>query len=210
MRRKKCRTTLSFRNVKLNDATATLWTCIVYLFFIAICACNDAIVTSTMQIQTTNGGHHVSNTPVYSSRYRNHSKDVIELPNFNRIANTNYTQHLNSQRKYTFIRSGNELWDGLIDDCLHKPTFSCFQKNVYTYLDNTLKLDDVNVTDRILFKKIDIDVNTLYQLQNDTDEDNEIRDEEGRDMGSGMHSYIVYSFRFSITLFVILLFRITH
>lgn len=52
-------------------------------------------------------------------------------------------------------------------------------------MDNTLKLDDVNVTDRIVFKKIDIDPNTLQQLQNDTEEENEIRKEEARTMESG-------------------------
>lgn len=98
---------------------------------------------------------------------------------------SNYTSPKFGDRKQTFVRSGNELWDSLIDECLQKPTFSCFQKNVYTYLDNTLKSDDVNVTDRILFKKIDIDPNTLLQLQNDTEEENEILKEESRVFESG-------------------------
>lgn len=45
--------------------------------------------------------------------------------------------------------TGNELWDGLIRDCLKKPSFSCIQKNVYTFLDASLKLNDVNVTSRV-------------------------------------------------------------
>lgn len=80
--------------------------------------------------------------------------------------------------------SGNELWDGLIGECLQKPSFPCFQKNVYTYLDSTLKLNDVNVTDRIQFKRIDINPDVLVQLK--TDDENEISEEEGRYIESGM------------------------
>lgn len=87
----------------------------------------------------------------------------------------------------TLVRSGNELWDGLVNDCLYKPSFSCFQKNIYTYLDDTLRLADVNVTDRILFKKIDIDPNLMAQLQNNTNDenDNEIPAGETREFKSG-------------------------
>lgn len=53
-----------------------------------------------------------------------------------------------SQQKPLYS-TGNELWDNLIRDCLKKPTFSCIQKNVFTYLDNTLARNDVNVTSKV-------------------------------------------------------------
>lgn len=114
--------------------------------------------------------------------FTNHSSQLIES---NQLFHTNQSSQQKGKR--TFVRSGNELWDGLIDDCLQKPSFSCFQKNIFTYLDNTLKLADVNVTDRILFKKIDIDPNLLAQLQNDTEDEheNEIPGQESREFKSG-------------------------
>lgn len=49
-----------------------------------------------------------------------------------------------------WLPTGNELWDSMISHCMTRPTFSCFQKNIYTYLDRTLLLADVNVTDNFL------------------------------------------------------------
>lgn len=67
--------------------------------------------------------------------------------------------------------TGNELWDGLIRDCLKKPTFSCIQKNVYSYLDTTLNQDDVNITSRFQLTRNQIE----YQVpEAPNDEENEI------------------------------------
>lgn len=122
--------------------------------------------TSTATANINEGNHSRSATTIATD----------ELKRIRAASLSNYTLP-NDQHKHTFIRSGNELWDSLIDECLQKPSFSCFQKNVYTYLDNTLKLDDVNVTEQIRFKKIDIDPDTLGQMQNDTDDENEIGDD---------------------------------
>lgn len=72
--------------------------------------------------------------------------------------------------------TGNELWDGLITDCLKNPTYSCIQKNVYSYLDSTLKEENVNISNRILFKKNRIDFHKYSKEYNE--EWNEI--ESGR------------------------------
>jgi Protein of unknown function (DUF1676) len=67
--------------------------------------------------------------------------------------------------------TGNELWDNLIRDCLRKPTFSCIQKNVYTYLDSTLARNDVNVTSRVQLTRNQLD----YEIPEEAkDEENEI------------------------------------
>ena len=50
--------------------------------------------------------------------------------------------------------TGNELWHGLIRDCKKRITFSCIQKNAYTYLDNTLTAqDNITVFDGLILKK---------------------------------------------------------
>lgn len=54
-----------------------------------------------------------------------------------------------ASRQKPLYSTGNDLWDNLIRDCLKKPSFSCIQKNVYTYLDGTLSMNDVNVTSKV-------------------------------------------------------------
>lgn len=41
--------------------------------------------------------------------------------------------------------TGNDLWQGLIKDCRKKVTFSCIQKNAYSYLDDVF-MEPNNVT----------------------------------------------------------------
>lgn len=158
--------------------TSSIWFFIILAYIIGMCSCleptepltkeNHQQTTQLFQTSTANinGNHSRWATTIASD----------ELKRIRAASLSNYTLP-NDQRKNTFIRSGNELWDSLIDECLQKPSFSCFQKNVYSYLDNTLKLDDVNVTEQIRFKKIDIDPDTLVQMQNDTDDENEIGDD---------------------------------
>lgn len=73
--------------------------------------------------------------------------------------------------------TGNELWDNLIRDCLKKPTFSCIQKNVFTFLDTTMAVKDVNLTNKIQFTRNEVH----YEIPDEpVDEENEINLEEGR------------------------------
>lgn len=75
------------------------------------------------------------------------------------------------KKQKPIFSTGNELWDGLIRDCLKKPTFSCIQKNVYTYLDGTLALNDVNVTSRVQLTRNQL----VYEIpEAPKDEENEI------------------------------------
>ncbi|XP_059610875.1 uncharacterized protein LOC132257853 [Phlebotomus argentipes] len=72
---------------------------------------------------------------------------------------------------------GNELWDGLLRDCLRKPTFSCFQKNVFNYLDGALALADVNVTQNFAFLRNGVDYERISKEANDQEgSENEISD----------------------------------
>lgn len=85
-------------------------------------------------------------------------------------ADTPTTSSSASKQKPMFS-TGNELWDNLIRDCLKKPTFSCIQKNVYTFLDTTLSVKDVNVTSKVQLTRNQLD----YQIPvTPEDEENEI------------------------------------
>jgi Protein of unknown function (DUF1676) len=76
-----------------------------------------------------------------------------------------------SGKQKPMYTTGNELWDGLIRDCLKKPSFSCIQKNVYTFLDASLKLNDVNVTSRVQLTRNQLE----YEIpEAPKDEENEV------------------------------------
>lgn len=62
--------------------------------------------------------------------------------------------------------SGNELWDGIIRDCYKRPDMSCFQKNIYSYLDGALSQQDVNITQRLKFYRNQVQ----YEPEKDKEE----------------------------------------
>uniref|UniRef100_A0A182VS83 Uncharacterized protein n=1 Tax=Anopheles minimus TaxID=112268 RepID=A0A182VS83_9DIPT len=72
--------------------------------------------------------------------------------------------------------TGNHLWDGLIADCMRKPTFACIQKNVYSFLGEQLDVENVNFTNRVQFLRNRVDF-TKYTVEaneaTDGEEDNE-------------------------------------
>lgn len=74
--------------------------------------------------------------------------NATRAPNTRKAPNGNDSLLLRIARRFS---SGNELWDGLIRDCYLKPDMSCFQKNVYSYLDSALDTQDVNITQRLKF-----------------------------------------------------------
>ncbi|XP_050685145.1 uncharacterized protein LOC126979714 [Leptidea sinapis] len=91
------------------------------------------------------------------------------------------------------FRTGNNLWDNILNKCTLKPSVSCLQKNFYSYLDESLDFsDDVNVTSAVCFKKNNVDMkkyskeaNIIYltgskDKDNDRafDAENEIEDDE--------------------------------
>lgn len=85
-------------------------------------------------------------------------------------------------RNLTYLSAGvggNELWRGILKDCSKKLTFSCLQKNAYSYLDNTLgEIDNVTIFDGILMTKNNLDYGTCEKnCEEDTsEEDNLVED----------------------------------
>lgn len=54
----------------------------------------------------------------------------------------------------TVNETGNELWHGLFRDCDKRVTFSCIQKNAYTYLDNAfIERDNITVFDGLILTR---------------------------------------------------------
>lgn len=102
------------------------------------------------------------------------------------------------------FNTGNILWDNILNQCSAKPSISCLQKNVYSYLDDNLGFKgDINIANGMSFKKNNVDINKFSKEANiiylkgssdeidDSDkrsansEENEIDDEEE----SGKHSF---------------------
>lgn len=88
------------------------------------------------------------------------------------------------------FRTGNTLWDNLLNKCTVKPSVSCLQSNVYSYLDEKLAFaGDVDVGS-VCFKKNNVDINKYSKEANviyvtgsndeerSLDEENEIDDGE--------------------------------
>lgn len=111
-----------------------------------------------------------SYTPITTYMF---NKSVISVPSeYVKVKTTN--ESVSS----TFISTGNNLWDSLISECLEKPSFSCIQKNVYTYLDGVLKETDMNVTNRLRFIKNKVDYRKYSEEQLRHVYENEITDDE--------------------------------
>ncbi|XP_018310930.1 uncharacterized protein Osi17 [Mycetomoellerius zeteki] len=66
--------------------------------------------------------------------------------------------------------TGNELWHGLFRDCKKKVTFSCIQKNAYTYLDNAfIERDNITIFDGLTLTKNNITYDTCPKRENRDD-----------------------------------------
>ncbi|KAL4701935.1 hypothetical protein ACJJTC_000124 [Scirpophaga incertulas] len=90
------------------------------------------------------------------------------------------------------FRTGNSLVDNILNKCSDSPSVSCFQKNVYNYLDDSLKFSgDIDLGSGVCFKKNNVDVNKyskeaniIYLSGNSEteerylDDENEIEDDE--------------------------------
>lgn len=69
--------------------------------------------------------------------------------------------------------TGNELWHGLFRDCNKRVTFSCIQKNAYTYLDNAfIERDNITIFDGFILTKNNI----TYDMCSKTENRNDVRE----------------------------------
>jgi hypothetical protein len=60
--------------------------------------------------------------------------------------------------------SNNELWQGILKDCSKKVTFSCIQKNAYSYLEQTfIDRDNITVFDGFSLTRNHLDYDTCFK-----------------------------------------------
>lgn len=94
----------------------------------------------------------------------------------------NYTSFTRIFDLHNFIgnETGNELWHGILKDCKKRVSFSCIQKNAYTYLDSAfIEKDNITVFDGLVLRKNQL---RYQQCDRNSLEDNVI--ESGEDCGS--------------------------
>ncbi|KAL6263606.1 hypothetical protein P5V15_006395 [Pogonomyrmex californicus] len=72
--------------------------------------------------------------------------------------------------KLNINETGNDLWHGLFRDCSKKVTFSCIQKNAYTYLDNAfIERDNITIFDGLILTKNNVTYDTCPNIDNPND-----------------------------------------
>lgn len=108
------------------------------------------------------GSHH---QPEINSGWSSKLKKLVQSRGFQRMVMGNF-MNTTSQK---WLPTGNDLWDGLLQDCWTHPSLSCMQKNMYTYLDRTLLTNDVNVTDNFLFIKNTVNYTDALMRANEID-----------------------------------------
>lgn len=96
-------------------------------------------------------------------------KRIVQSQGFQRMVMGNF---MNTTTK-VWLPTGNDLWDGILSDCMRKPSFSCMQKNMYSYLDRTLMSSDLNVTDNFLFLKNQVNYTDELIRANEIDDQEE-------------------------------------
>ncbi|XP_012287520.1 uncharacterized protein LOC105703601 [Orussus abietinus] len=89
------------------------------------------------------------------------------------------------------VSTGNELWQGLMRDCSKKTTFSCIQKNAYSYLDDTFsERDNITVFDGLVLTRNNLDYASCGKKKDVKDSENvdenlvEYATEDGREKKS--------------------------
>ncbi|XP_013142529.1 PREDICTED: uncharacterized protein LOC106106493 [Papilio polytes] len=95
---------------------------------------------------------------------RNIEKDI---PRRLKLLESISGRSLNSVYQNGTFNTGNKLWDNILNECTFKPSVSCLQKNVYSYLDESLDFSgDVNVASGMCFKKNNVDINKYSKEAN--------------------------------------------
>lgn len=176
---------------KIVDEMGVVWMCLFYLSLVLATSRSNADAAG---YNATQSMHELTSAASITTQEYRKSTSAIPKHDLPPLANVSSLANITAEgrSRHLFVRSGNELWDGLVDDCMYKPSFSCFQKNVFLYLDKTLKLDDVNITDRILFKKIDLNA-TQTEAEQDVENEIPAGDEEEERSGNAKQKQNLFS-----------------
>ncbi|XP_055906938.1 uncharacterized protein LOC129942151 [Eupeodes corollae] len=135
---------------------------IVFASVLLLITVTDVRASSSYDVPTTTPMTPAVNSPTPAVVVAADAVDSEEVRN----------RTANNGKWYSKLSTGNELWDGIIQDCYHRPMISCFQKNVYTFLDGALESSDVNVTGRLKLFKNKVD-HTKYSAELNEGEPNQ-------------------------------------
>ena len=147
-----------------------------------MCACVSVCVCNGTEVDSRDGCCRVSDT---GKMYRGALLVLLLIASL-AIANGkifNFEKLENYTRLLGFGSPGesaNELWHGIVQDCSRKVSFSCIQKNAYTYLDRTfIDRDNITVFDGLRLTRNNLDYDDCGKV--DT-RDNLVEDgsDEGR------------------------------
>ncbi|XP_011314402.1 uncharacterized protein Osi17 [Fopius arisanus] len=108
------------------------------------------------------------------------SANSLSFSSFSKIAG--YAKYL-AIGNLTASAAGNELWSGILRDCRGKMSFSCLQKNAYSYLDNAFaERDNITVFSGLILRKNRLDYGACTKnCQDDVDENIVDTGRRGRD-----------------------------
>ncbi|XP_076629838.1 DUF1676 domain-containing protein Osi17 [Colletes latitarsis] len=115
---------------------------------------------------------------------RTHARTVVLLMCLSVARGSFFTfKNIRSYARYFHVdglianETGNELWSGLFRDCDRSVTFSCIQKNAYSYLDNVFEeRDNVTVFDGLTLTKNNLDYGTCRRKDRDPLDENLVED----------------------------------
>ncbi|XP_062703021.1 uncharacterized protein LOC109409083 isoform X1 [Aedes albopictus] len=161
--------------------------CLSALMSLALAATTTEESTTLAQIEdepTTNYHNQTAVDDSSDSSSDNSITDRLSEEISNLTISTEQPIEVSTARsRRPLFSTGNRLWDALIAECIKKPTFACIQKNVYSFLGESLEVGDFNVTNRVIFTKNRVDFTKYTREANEDDEhheaDNEIPDARG-------------------------------
>lgn len=145
------------------------------------------LVASWCLVATLASEESATSSVIVDLNYLNQTimSDGDEIGNLTITSTLNPEPATSRANKRPLFSTGNKLWDSLIAECIKKPTFACIQKNVYSFLGESLDVGDFNVSNRLVFTRNRVDF-TKYtreaneeEQQHDEEVDNEIPDARG-------------------------------
>ncbi|XP_038114989.1 uncharacterized protein LOC6042437 isoform X2 [Culex quinquefasciatus] len=145
------------------------------------------LVASWCLVATLASEESATSSVIVDLNYLNQTilSDGDEIGNLTISSTLNPEPATSRANQRPLFSTGNKLWDSLIAECIKKPTFACIQKNVYSFLGESLDVGDFNVSNRLVFTRNRVDF-TKYtreaneeEQQHDEEVDNEIPDARG-------------------------------
>ncbi|XP_055523413.1 uncharacterized protein LOC129717496 isoform X1 [Wyeomyia smithii] len=164
----------------LRPLTVSLCLGLVINFAVATSTTVSVTTASTEESATDSG----STTADYHNQTISSDSGKLDVDVVNVTTTTHLPVTARAVHRKPLFSTGNRLWDALIAECIRKPTFACIQKNVYSFLGESLDVGDFNVSNRLVFVKNRVDYTKYTREANEDghhEADNEIPDARADD-----------------------------